>query len=113
MSLRRTVGRVRRRRTRAISSPVTDGVASFIQYAQAGADLSRFPRNSLHVPGTMVPIHRPRVGVHVPPVAKGRVYIGLENGLGVYSASGCGQATCAPLWTDCGPTSGPASRRSM
>ena len=27
------------------------------------------------------------------------MYIGLENGLGVYAASGCGQATCSPLFT--------------
>jgi hypothetical protein len=37
------MGRVQRRRTRAISSPVTDGFVSFLEYAQVGADLSRFP----------------------------------------------------------------------
>src|SRR5262249_49757705 len=33
-----------------------------------------------------------------PAVANGRVYIGLESGVGVYSASGCGQPTCQALW---------------
>jgi outer membrane protein assembly factor BamB len=37
-----------------------------------------------------------------PAVSKGRVYIGLENGLGVYSATGCGQALCQALWKDFG-----------
>ena len=34
-----------------------------------------------------------------PAIFSGRVYIGLENGVGVFSGSGCGAPTCAPLWT--------------
>src|SRR5207247_2740924 len=34
-----------------------------------------------------------------PAVAKGKVYIGLENGVNVYAAAGCGQSQCGPLWT--------------
>ena len=37
-----------------------------------------------------------------PAVAKGRVYVALESGLGVYAAAGCGQSTCNPLWIDFG-----------
>ena len=34
-----------------------------------------------------------------PAVAKGRVYIGLEDGVNVYAAAGCGQSQCSPLFT--------------
>jgi outer membrane protein assembly factor BamB len=37
-----------------------------------------------------------------PAITKQRVYIGLENGLAVYSASGCGHLKCSPLWIDFG-----------
>jgi hypothetical protein len=36
------MGRIRRRRTRGISSPVTDGLVSCFEYAQVVAELSRF-----------------------------------------------------------------------
>jgi hypothetical protein len=42
--LERTMGRVRRRRTRDPSSPVTDGFVSCTEYAQVDAELSRCSR---------------------------------------------------------------------
>jgi hypothetical protein len=40
------MGRVRRRRTRDPSSPVTDGFVSCIEYAQVDEELSRSPRRA-------------------------------------------------------------------
>ena len=37
-----------------------------------------------------------------PAVTKTRVYIGLETGIAVFDANGCGAADCDPLWTGFG-----------
>ncbi len=41
------MGRVRRRRTRDISSPTTDGFVSWLEYAQVDGELSRFQQRWL------------------------------------------------------------------
>jgi outer membrane protein assembly factor BamB len=34
-----------------------------------------------------------------PAIARGRVYVPLENGVAVYAAAGCGEDRCDALWT--------------
>jgi len=45
---RGSMGRIRRKRTRDNSSPVTDGLVSYVEYAQLAAELSR--RSGLRPP---------------------------------------------------------------